>query len=136
MVSNERKFQNANAETCRVMMKKKQEDQQQDERWQTLTMFLVDYVMHSLCKAHTCHLATHRQMLRKIVKVCSAGCWSPRACLCDLHTVNCCPVVQAEKKPHSGYRAFAVFVFLLVLAFYGALWWYYRQHRCVVHCIA
>lgn len=27
-----------------------------------------DYVMNSLCKAHTCHTATHRQMLRKIVK--------------------------------------------------------------------
>ena len=41
-------------------------------------------------------------------------------------------VVQAEKKPHRGYRVFAGFVFLLVLAFYGALWWYYRQHRCLV----
>jgi hypothetical protein len=40
--------------------------------------------------------------------------------------------MQAEKKPHSGYRVFAVFVFLFVLAFYGALWWYYRQHRCVM----
>jgi hypothetical protein len=37
-------------------------------------------------------------------------------------------IVKAEKKPHSGYRVFAVFVFLFVLAFYGALWWYYRQH--------
>lgn len=63
---------------------------------------LHDYVMHSLCKAHTCHLATHRQMLRKIVK--------------------------AEKKFHMGYRVFAVFVFLFVIAFYCSLWWYYRQH--------
>lgn len=31
--------------------------------------YAADYMMHSLCKAHTCHLATHRQMLRKIVKV-------------------------------------------------------------------
>ncbi len=28
-----------------------------------------DYVMNSLCEAHTCHRGSHRQMLHKIVKV-------------------------------------------------------------------
>lgn len=39
-------------------------------------------------------------------------------------------MLQAEKPPHMGYRAFAVFVFLFIGAFYCGLWWYYRQHRC------
>ncbi len=29
-----------------------------------------------------------------------------------------------------GYRVFAVFVFLAMIAFYCALWWYYHRHRC------
>ena len=53
---------------CMQMIEAPDERQQKGKRLM-ITAGLADYVMHSLCKAHTCHLATHRQMLHKIVKV-------------------------------------------------------------------